>query len=241
MIRIAVVENEREDRQRLCSFVADYAKGHGSECEIAEYENGLEFISGYRGNADCVFMDIMMPHMDGMETAKRLREIDRDVPLVFTTNMASYAVQGYRVAAQDFLIKPVSPFDVAYELEKALREKERHAARQYLWLSYDGTLRKIYYDQITYVDIVSHDACIHTERDGQFTFRSTLKSLEERLDRNVFSRCSSGYIVNMQKVAKICDDTVFLTDGAQLKISRARKKEFMGDFTRHMGRATVIR
>lgn len=67
-------------------------------------------------------MDIAMPQMNGLETAKRLRAVDKNVCLIFITTLAQYAIKGYEVDALDFLIKPVR-FDLfSIKLEKQLKE-----------------------------------------------------------------------------------------------------------------------
>ena len=73
--------------------------------------NGMNFLDDYKGDCDLIFMDIAMPHMDGLETAAALRKRGDNTCLIFITSMAQYALKGYEVNAFDFLVKPL-----AYEL-----------------------------------------------------------------------------------------------------------------------------
>lgn len=108
MFRIAIVE---DDGEQAASF-SDYAKKYFGEIKqpysVELFSDGMDFISDYRGGYDLVLMDIAMPHMNGMEAARRLRGIDHTVCLIFVTTLAQYAIKGYEVNAFDFLVKPVN-------------------------------------------------------------------------------------------------------------------------------------
>lgn len=225
MLKIAIVENEREQRELLQGYVDRYACERDVRCQVALYENGLDFISGYAPGTDIVFMDIKMPLMDGMETAEKLRKLDGDVGLVFVTNMAQLAIRGYKVNATAFIVKPVTYFDFALELDKAGKMAERRAGSG-LWVGAAGAARKIAFEDIRFIEVAAHDICIHTGAEV-VTFRGSLKNIEEKLPPDTFARCNSCYIVNLSYVYEVRDETVILEGGAELHISRPRKKQFL--------------
>ena len=193
------------------------------------YPNGLEFITNYQPGFDAVFMDIKMPLIDGMEAAEKLRKIDSDVILIFVTNMAQLAIRGYKVNAMDFMVKPVSYFDFALEMDKIRREHERRS-EDYIWVKSSGVLRRIDFADIFYIEIIMHDVYMHTEKET-VNFRGSLKNLEEQLDPRAFSRCNNCYIVNLQHVKAVKEDIVILENGAELHMSRTRKRQFMNALT----------
>lgn len=121
MFHIAIVEDSRLDRSLLCEYIERYAKENGEICKISEYENAVNFLTGYKPVFDAVFLDIQMPYMDGMQAAKKLRELDPEVALVFITNMSNFAVHGYSVNAVDFVVKPVVYLNFAAMFAKVLR------------------------------------------------------------------------------------------------------------------------
>lgn len=238
MLKIAVVENEEKDMNVLCEYLRAYCGEHGIDLVLNPFRDGVGFVSDYQQGYDCIFLDILMPHLDGMETAEKIRALDPLVPVVFTTNMAQYAIRGYSVNAMDFLVKPLQYFDIVYEMEKILARKKRRGGEDSLWISADGQMRKVLFDDILYFDIVAHDICVHLT-DGSFSFRGTLKSVEEKLGAGRFSRCNNCYIVNLQKIRSIGENDITLENGQILRISRPRKKEFLQDFAKFIGRGEI--
>ena len=108
MISIAVVEDDLEYQSQLLQYIEQYKKEHKVQCKVAVFSNGLNFLEDYKGGGDLVFMDIAMPHMNGLEAAAALRKRDAEVCLIFITSLAQYALKGYEVNAFDFLVKPLS-------------------------------------------------------------------------------------------------------------------------------------
>ena len=72
------------------------------------FSDGDEILDDFRADYDLILLDIQMKHLDGLETAEKIRELDRNVYLVFVTNLANYAIRGYSVQAFDFVLKPVN-------------------------------------------------------------------------------------------------------------------------------------
>lgn len=106
MTRIAIVEDEAAVREQLAGYVQRYTRQYGTQFEVTMFTDGVEILEDYRPVYDIIFLDVEMQHLDGMETARRIRELDSDVLLIFITNMAQYAAgvvaalhgRGHRVA-----------------------------------------------------------------------------------------------------------------------------------------------
>ena len=86
-------------------------------------------------------LDIQLVVMDGMETAKKIRKLDENVILIFITNMAQYAIQGYEVNALDYVLKPVSYFAFSQELDKAVKKIKLRKGNSLLLLQDKGVVR----------------------------------------------------------------------------------------------------
>ena len=105
----------------LQDYILRYSEEKQEPLAVECFENGLNFISDYKASCDIALMDIEMPHMNGLDTARKLREFDSQIPLIFITNMAQYAINGYEVQALDFMVKPIEYFNFSLKLDKAIR------------------------------------------------------------------------------------------------------------------------
>ena len=121
ILNVAIIEDERSAMEELKECLDTYAKARRMECRVFWWENPIDFIEKYGSEFDLVLLDIELPDMNGMDVAGKLRAMDGEVALIFVTNMAQYAIRGYEVDADDFIVKPVSYFDFAMKLDRIMR------------------------------------------------------------------------------------------------------------------------
>ena len=107
MINIAIVEDEKVASDLIYDYLLNYGKKSGEEFNVTVFKDPLALLENYKPTYDLIFMDIMMPNMDGMQASHKLRELDSSVLLIFITNMGDYAVKGYDVGASAFIKKPL--------------------------------------------------------------------------------------------------------------------------------------
>jgi two-component system response regulator LytT len=149
MISIAVLEDEDEFAKTLMGHIHQYSIEMNIPIEVERFYDGMSFLDEYSEKYQIVFMDIAMPNMNGMETAEKLRKIDKEVCLIFVTSLAQYAIRGYEVSALDFIVKPVS-----YELFKIRMERAIslvHKTDYYTIKTADG-IRKININNLMYIE-----------------------------------------------------------------------------------------
>ena len=130
MTRIAIVEDEAAVREQLAGYVQRYTRQYGTPFEVTEFADGMEILEDYRPQFDIIFLDVEMKHLDGMETARRIRERDGGVLIVFITNMAQYAIRGYEVDALDYVLKPVNYYQFCTKLSRAIQRVQRRRGGQ---------------------------------------------------------------------------------------------------------------
>lgn len=232
MIRVAIVEDEAEIREQLMGYVQRYTRQYGTAFEVKTFADGLEILEDYRPAYDLILLDIEMKHLDGMETARRIRELDPEVMLVFITNMAQYAIKGYAVGALDYVLKPVPYFAFSQQLQKVeaqLRRRNRH----YLAVPVEGGLRRLDTSRIYYIESEGHRVHFYTE-EGDFAAPGALKTLEEKLADRPFARCNSGYLVNLAQVQAVQQNTVEVGP-YELQVSRPKRKSFLAALTDYIG------
>lgn len=232
MIRVAIVEDEAEIREQLMGYVQRYTRQYGTAFEVKTFADGLEILEDYRPAYDLILLDIEMKHLDGMETARRIRELDPEVMLVFITNMAQYAIKGYAVGALDYVLKPVPYFAFSQQLQK-VEAQLRRRTRHYLAVPVEGGLRRLDTSCIYYIESEGHRVHFYTE-EGDFAAPGALKALEEKLADRPFARCNSGYLVNLAQVRAVQQNTVEVGP-YELQVSRPKRKSFLAALTDYIG------
>ena len=230
--RVAIVEDVPEDSAQLQEHLTRYQNEHGVEFGTRAFSNGLSFIEDYKPVYDVVLMDVEMPHMNGIEAAGKLREVDEDVSLIFVTGMAKYAIEGYSVRALDFILKPVEYMDFSLKLKKALAYRDRFQKNE-LILSTANGMRRLQIDDVYYVEVMNHTLVYHT-RQGDIAERGAIKNREELLEQYDFARCNNSFLVNLRYVQSMTTGTV-VVQNRTLPIGRTKKKEFLRRLTEFMG------
>jgi len=232
MLNIAVVEDNRQDMEQLLSYIERYSREKGAELQTSSFLDGGELLEDYQARYDIIFLDIEMPGLNGMDLARQLRTRDSNVVLVFVTQIAQYAIQGYSVGALDYVLKPVSYRTFSVKLERAMGLARRRASSQILVRQSDGVLR-LDTRQVYYIDV--HDRMLHYHTElGDFATRETLQSVEEKLAPFHFVRGNHWYIVNLYHVSGVRDDKV-IVNGQELMLSRRNKAAFLSALASYVG------
>ncbi len=232
MLRIAIVEDDPQEQQLLADYIHRYERETSTAVSLSVFEDGDQIAADYRPSYDLILLDIQMPRMDGMATAAAIRKADPNVILVFITNMAQYAIQGYEFEAMSYLLKPLGYFAFSQLLQKAARRLER-SARFFLTLPGEGSLHRVDAAEIYYIESEGHKVRIYT-REGELVCPGSLKSMEEKLSGHGFARCNSGYLVNLAQVRGV-ENGLVTTGPYRLQISRPRRKPFMAALTDYIG------
>lgn len=235
MVHVAVVEDEAVNRDQLGEYIQRYGEETGETFSVQFFPDGEALLADYDGRFDLILMDIEMPGADGMQIAHRLRQTDEQVVLVFITNMAQYAIQGYAVQALDYILKPLSYLSFKMRFARALGRIDRQKAARIL-LDCHGRRIGLPVRSIRYVEVQQKQLCYHTEQ-GEYTLRGTLKSAEDALADFPFAKGNYWYIVNLAQVTEIGPKSVFV-GGTELPVSRGCRRELLAAFNRYIGGTT---
>lgn len=224
MIRIAIIEDDKDQAATLESHIKRYAEEHKEAISVTVFYNVITFLEKYKSDYEIVYMDIMMPMMNGMDAARLLRKKDERVLLVFVTSMRQYAVQGYEVTASDFIVKPVKYPEFSLKFTRLLDKVTPAAGTDIILKSESGFVR-LTPAQILYVEVSAHHCVYHTKL-GEYRQYQSMKSVETLLADQGFARCSNFLLVNLAYVTKVDGMSVYLGD-TECAMSHPRKKAFL--------------
>ncbi len=233
MIKVAIVEDDKQAAKQLIKFMEQYEKENDVVFEPRWFAEGLSFLDEYECQYEVIFMDIDMPYKNGMDVAEQLRKMDEKVELIFVTNLAQYAVEGYMVQAMGFLVKPIDYYQFSLILKKVIRKVQGEKTQKHHLLKTTEGMVCIDMSSVYYIEVQGHYLHYHCA-DKVWIVRGSINKVEDELVKMHFARCNNCYMVNMYYVKSISKDKV--TVGTeQLKISRGKSREFMERLTHYMG------
>lgn len=232
MYRIAIVEDEKSYSDQVRDYIEKYGKEYDLNFEIQVYDDGIEIAQDLQNAYDIIFFDIEMKQMDGMKAASVIRQRNENVVIVFITNMAQYAIQGYSVGAFDFVLKPIEYYGFAFRLGRALERVKKRETLEIVVNTAHG-IRRLDSGEIWYVEIDNRILYFHT-KEGSYSMRGTMQNAEEMLRDYHFVKCNHWYLVNLKYVTEIRDNIVIVA-GNQLEVSRRNKTAFIRAVTEYIG------
>lgn len=223
-MNLAILDDVASDRKKAASCLRAYFLKHPilDPVIISEFESGEDFLKTFVPNTfQFIFIDYYMAGISGLLTAAKIRETDKNVILIFITSSQDYAIDGYKVKASGYLLKPFEYYDME-EIMDLIDIKEIRDG-QFIELEAGGASARILLNDIIYCDIAGHYVQIHTERIGLQRFRMTFLNLTHLLNpyKN-FLPCYRGCIINMMKVKKIEALSFCMDNGERIPF---RKKE----------------
>ena len=221
MINVAIVEDDAADAILLNHCIDKFARENGVEIEVARFDTAVDFLDKYAPRYDIVFMDIDMPMLSGMHASAQLRRMDKDVLLIFVTNLVQYAVDGYEVGAFDFIVKPIGYYNFSVKLKRALDRIDRFSGVS-VNIRTREKLTRISSNDIRYIEVFDHNLIYHTSKEN-FTAVGTLSEVEKILPADSFFRCSRCYLVNLRYVTVVRGTSVHV-GGDEILISESRRK-----------------
>ena len=230
MYYIATTEDDDKTAAQIIQFIRRYTEENELQAEVFRFADAESFLADPR-RFDAVFMDIELPGLDGISAAKKLREKDQNVVLVFVTNMSQLAIRGYEVSALDFIVKPLLYADLAFKLDRVFRKLTGNGPGM-IDVYTGGGIKRISSDALKYVEVLNHRCVYHL--DGETVeFYSSLAAAEELLQPFGFLKCNRCYLINPKYITEVKDYTVAIGDET-LQISRNQKKKFMRELNAYI-------
>lgn len=224
MITIALVDDDDADARVTASMIDRYFDGDASRYAVTRFADGDSLLRDYKASFDLMFLDVEMPGTDGVTVARRLRVVDDQTVLVFTTKMAQYAVEGYDVDAIGYLLKPLNYYAFAIKMRKA---EDIVARRRSVTVPLTVGSETVFVPSadIRYVEVLDHALLYHTG-EGIRKVWASLKDAAETLEPVGSVPVSRYCLVNLEWVRAVHGDDVDV-DGERVRVSRSRRKSLM--------------
>ncbi len=235
VIRCLAVDDEPLALRQICNYVekTPFLQLSGKARNAFE---AMKIIA--ETQIDLLFVDINMPELNGMDFVKTL---DKNILVIFTTAYSEYAVEGFRVNAIDYLLKPIGYSDfleAANKAASAFQLKNGPAEtisvnEEYLFVKSEYRIVRIPYNEIKYIESMREYVRIHLTENKPVMSLMSLKSLEERLPGNQFMRVHRSFIVNLNAVRVIERNRIVFDKDVYIAIGEQYKDEFQAFLDKH--------
>ena len=242
ILRCALVDDE----PLALSLLESYVRKTDSLELCGSYSSAIQAMKSLAEHpVDLLFLDIQMPELNGLEFSRMVSDNTR---IIFTTAFEQYAIDGYRVNALDYLLKPISYNDFIEAVNKALQWFELRKKAEtpdsvqtslptdsnHIYVKSDYKIVQIELDKILYIEGLKDYIKIYTEDNPRPILSLTsMKTMEEKLPSNRFIRVHRSYIVQKQKI-KIIDKGRIVFGKEYIPVSDSYKQELQNYVNEHI-------
>ena len=196
-----------DDEPLAAGLLESYARKTPYLQLTGSYNSAILAMKDLRENpVQLLFLDIQMPELSGIEFSKIL---PKDTRVIFTTAFPQYAVEGYKVNALDYLLKPISYEDFLKSTDKALEwfaiasKQDVYRRDRFMFVKSDYKLQRIALDDILYIEGLKDYVRFYLKNGEKVMSLMSMKKLEEYLPRPEFLRTHRSFIVHMPETPLI--------------------------------------
>jgi len=197
-----------------------------------KFESAFHAIDFLQNNeVDLMFVDINMPDLNGMDFVKSLNNPPK---VIFTTAYSEYAIEGFKVDAVDYLLKPIGYSDFLKASEKArerfFSDKKEDASiqndEQFLFIKSEHKILRIDFNNIKYIEGMRDYIRIHLDGQKPIMTLAAMKNIKDHLPDGIFMQVHRSYIVNLKKITTIERNRIIFDDTVYIPVSEQYKKAF---------------
>ena len=232
MINIGICEDELHYRVNIKDMLGDILSTYSINYKIYEFSSGEELLSNYPKDLDILIMDIQMKIINGMDTARKIREFDQNLEIIFMTSFSEFMQEGYEVKAYRYILKPISERKISRNILPCINEIMKKK-NNYLTINVKNYVDRIKIDSIVYIETDRHNIFIYTN-DNKYTTKMSISKIDKILREHGFFRCHNSYIVNLKLVESMNSNTLKIGE-KYIPISKYRVKELKLALTNILG------
>lgn len=224
MMQFAVCEDNTSEAELLKEYIKKWSIIKKENIDIKIYKSAESFLFDYQEKATTavLLLDIEMPGMNGMELAKKIRQSDKSIQIIFVTGISDYVFEGYSVSAVSYILKPVKEDKLFECLDKAV--ENINDEEPYIIVNEEGSTSKVSLSDICYIESYGHFSFIHTELK-EIKCSTGINQMEKELDDSRFFRVHRSYIISVPWIESITKKEVIIEGGQSIPIARGKWKD----------------
>jgi len=237
-MRIAYCDDEKVQAVYVSDCLKRWQEVTKESWELSVYGSAEEMLFEHPDSFpfDVILLDVEMDAMNGIELARKIREKDQQVVIAFLSNQKEYVFEGYEVQAVRYLLKPME-YDSFCKVMKAAVQNQQTEKKAVVVMA-GGELRKVYQQEIRYIEAVGHYIHIHIKQE-EIVSKIPLANLYQQLDVKQFVYIHRSYVVNLQYVIQIKRSECILEQKISLPVSRLVYKKLNEAFIQYYQREYI--
>lgn len=230
-LKVAVCDDEKVFHIEITNLLRKFQKIRGIDVFIDYYENGDELLCT-KQEYDVILMDYQMAELNGIETARKLRETNSDSIIIFISAYPAAALDAFEVRAFRFIQKPIDENKLFRALDDYLKSIDYD---NLLLINTHEATYKIKISEIIYLEGDGKHTIIRT-KSKSFHIHTNLSQVEKKLPARKFTRCSKSFVVGFKHIDNHDGKTIIFTNGEKAKIGTRYTAKFKSEFQNYIMR-----
>ena len=233
-MKIAVCDDEELFIDSICTLLKEWSRNTHTSLTLFRFTNGDDLIDTHQKECmDLILLDILMPLLNGIDTAKELRYLDQAVPIIFLTSSRDFAVESYEVKAFHYLVKPVDTKKLFPVLDDFL--KLLHLPKNTFTAQTGNSFLQIMIFDVNYLEAQNKQVLFHMSDGKIITVHERFSKCAEVFSPQIgFYHCHRSYIVNLSNVKQFSKSEITTFNHKTIPISRNRYAAFKEAYFQHM-------
>lgn len=228
---VGILEDEIKEKEITVQMLTTFFNEEKIPFEVKYYSTGKDLLNDNIFDINLLLLDIILPNENGVEIAKKVRELSWKGPLIFISKTIQFALDGYKVEAMDYLLKPLEYSDFKLKLLKAYKIINSLCDHEIVIKTNEG-VANLLESQIYYVEVNKHYLTIHSKK-GDYVFRGTMAKMVEQLSSR-FASSSNSFLVNLDAIDLIKNNEVVINNES-VPLTRNYKKDFLRKYLERKG------
>lgn len=220
VVNIAICDDNIEEIERIYSYVEKKLKELEIIFKISSFSEGQDLIDNMNSSKeiyDIIFLDIYMKFSNGIDIAKKIRTFDSESKIIFITSSKDHAIDSYDVRASYYILKPINEEKLSSAMKIAIESLNKEN-KQIVIKNKKGNYRILYKD-ILYAESNARVVNIYLKFGEIISFYSKLEDFSQSLQDERFLKCHKSFLVNMDYILKIENNSIFIVDNITIPIS----------------------
>lgn len=220
MIRIAICD----DNKRIAEKTKEYVEGWEGEKSICIYHSGEELLKEKR-TFDLIFLDIDMPEIDGIETAKNIRKYNKCVKIIYLTSFTEYVNLAFQVHAFAYLNKPINEEEIHKQLKEVTSYMREERKDEFIkFITSEGVV-ELDIKNIYYFEYFNRKVNIKT-KEKTYVIKDKITTIGDKMKKHNFLMPHKSFVVNLLHVKSLKGYDILMMDGTIIPLSQKKAVDF---------------